>query len=161
MGHFHPIPPWILGVEVLATVIALFVFGSIRYRLNKNALTYGAAIVIVATFWGIWWKSSALRGQVQTEGAWAIWGFLRRHLLTLHGLDELVHADTMLFILGLTFFVAVIGQTRLLETLCFSLLSRKGGAVSSTIGLLAGFVAFASGILDGVSMIGLNRKSVV
>ena len=36
----------------------------------------------------------------------------RQHLLSFGGLDDLIHADTMLFILGLTFFVSVIAQTR-------------------------------------------------
>ena len=39
------------------------------------------------------------------------------------GLDELIHADTMLFILGLTFFVSVIAQTRMLEGVTFFLLA--------------------------------------
>ena len=44
---------------------------------------------------------------------------LSTHLLSFHGLDDLIHADTMLFILGLTFFVSVIAQTRLLEGITF------------------------------------------
>ena len=50
------------------------------------------------------------------------------HLLSFAGLDELIHADTMLFILGLTLFVSVIAQTRLLEGLTFVLLRRNAGA---------------------------------
>jgi Na+/H+ antiporter NhaD/arsenite permease-like protein len=161
LGHFRPMPAWILAVEVLATVIALFVFGSIKYRLNKNALTYGAVLVILATFWGIWWKTSGLRQGLASEGASAFWRFFRRQFLTLHGLDELFHADTMLFILGLTFFVAVVGQTRLLETLSFAVLRRKGGRVAPTVALISAAVAFASGILDGVSMIGLLIRTLV
>ena len=45
------------------------------------------------------------------------------------GLDDMIHADTMLFILGLTFFVSVIAQTRLLEGITFSLLRRNQGAI--------------------------------
>ncbi len=161
LGHLRPIPAWILAVEVIATVIALFVFGSIKYRLNKNALTYGAALVILATFWGIWWKTSGLRQALASEGAPAFWRFFRRQFLTLHGLDELFHADTMLFILGLTFFVAVVGQTRLLETLSFAVLRRKGGRVAPTVALISAAVAFASGILDGVSMVGLMIRTLV
>jgi Na+/H+ antiporter NhaD/arsenite permease-like protein len=161
VGHFVRFPAWVLAAEVLATVLALFVLGSIKYRLDKNALTYGAALVIVATFWGTWWSTSVLRRQLAAEGFPALWRFARTHFLSLSGLDELVHADTMLFILGLTFFVAVIGQTRLLESLSFALLRRGRGSVASTIALITAFVAFASGILDGVSMIGLLIRTLV
>jgi Na+/H+ antiporter NhaD/arsenite permease-like protein len=161
LGSSRPLPPWVLAAEVLVTVIALFVFGSIKYRLNKNALTYGASLVIVATFWGMWWKSSSLRQSLASEGLPALWRFVRHRFLTLRGLDELVHADTMLFILGLTFFVAVVGQTRLLETVSFAILKKKGGRVVPTVALITAVVAFASGILDGVSMIGLLIRTLV
>ena len=49
-------------------------------------------------------------------------------LLSFRGLDDLIHADTMLFILGLTLFVSVIAQTRLLEGMTFFLLRRNDGA---------------------------------
>ena len=67
----------------------------------------------------------------------------------------------MLFILGLTFFVAVIAQTRLLEGLTFKLLRRFRGAVLPTILAVTALVAFGSGILDGVSMIGLTIRTLV
>jgi Na+/H+ antiporter NhaD/arsenite permease-like protein len=161
LGPSVSVPGWVLALEVLVTVLALFVFGSIKYRLNKNALTYGAAMVIVATFWGMWWKGSALRQSLASEGASALRRFARRQFLTLHGLDELFHADTMLFILGLTFFVAVVGQTRLLESVSFAILRKKGGRVAPTVALITAVVAFASGILDGVSMIGLLIRTLV
>jgi hypothetical protein len=41
--------------------------------------------------------------------------FLRHLRDPFHGLDAFVRADTMLFILGLTRFVSVVAQTRLLE----------------------------------------------
>jgi Na+/H+ antiporter NhaD/arsenite permease-like protein len=87
--------------------------------------------------------------------------FIGHHLLTLEGLNELFHADTMLFILGLTFFVAMIAQTRLLETISFSVLQKTKGNVVSTIAIMTAVVAFASGILDGVSMIGLMIRVLV
>jgi len=155
MGWIRPFPTWFLGIEVLATVIALFVLGSIRYRLDKNALTYGAGIVITATFLGIWWPTSAWREAVQSQGWSGVFPFLKHHLLTLHGLEGLIHADTMLFILGLTFFVAAISQTRLLESLSIAVLERFGGDVVPTLIVLTGTVAIASGIIGGVSMIGL------
>jgi Na+/H+ antiporter NhaD/arsenite permease-like protein len=83
------------------------------------------------------------------------------HLLSLSGLDELIHADTMLFILGLTYFVAVIAQTRLLEGITFTLLRRYGGAVLPTVAAVISVVAIASGIFDGVSMIGLTIRTLL
>ncbi len=85
----------------------------------------------------------------------------REHLLSFHGLDNLIHADTMLFILGLTFFVAVIAQTRMLEGMTFFLLRRNDGAMLPTVIAVTAVVAFASGILDGVSMIGLTIRTLV
>ena len=67
----------------------------------------------------------------------------------------------MLFILGLTFFVSVIAQTRLLEGLTFYLLRKFRGAVLPTVIAVTAVVAFASGILDGVSMIGLTIRTLV
>jgi hypothetical protein len=62
-------------------------------------------LVILATFAGL--SSSAWHAEIATNGlvAWA-----RAHLLSFHALDDLIHADTMLFILGLTLFVSVIAQ---------------------------------------------------
>ena len=82
-------------------------------------------------------------------------------MLSFHGLDDLIHADTMLFILGLTFFVSVIAQTRMLEGITFFLLRRNGGAILPTVIAVTAVVAFASGILDGVSMIGLTIRTLV
>jgi Na+/H+ antiporter NhaD/arsenite permease-like protein len=87
--------------------------------------------------------------------------FVHEHFLTLHGLEETIHADTMLFILGLTFFVAVIAQTRILESVSFAVLRKNKGSVVPTIAILTAIVAFSSGILDGVSMIGLLIRTMV
>jgi hypothetical protein len=38
LGRVNPFPAWLVAAEVAATVPALFIFGSIRYRLDKNAL---------------------------------------------------------------------------------------------------------------------------
>lgn len=161
MGTFWTLPPWVVALEVFLTIVGLFVFGSARYRLDKNALTYGMGLVIFATFWNVWWPASQLRQSFQAEGAGILPGFLGPHLLTLQGLDALFHADTMLFILGLTFFVSVIAQTRLLETISFSVLKKTKGNVVSTIAILTAVVSVASGILDGVSMIGLMIRILV
>jgi Citrate transporter len=160
-GTTHPVPLWLLGAEVFATILGLFVFGSIRYRLHKNALTYGALLIVGATFWDVWWPESAMRQQVAAAGWAPLWRTVAYYLLTLEGLDAIVHADTMLFILGLTFFVAVISQTRLLETVSFALLQRNRGAVVPTVAAITALVSVASGILDGVSMIGLTIRTLV
>jgi Na+/H+ antiporter NhaD/arsenite permease-like protein len=67
----------------------------------------------------------------------------------------------MLFILGLTLMVSVIAQTRLLERITFLLLRRYDGGILPTVLSVTAVVAFASGILDGVSMIGLTIRTLV
>jgi Na+/H+ antiporter NhaD/arsenite permease-like protein len=81
--------------------------------------------------------------------------------LSSQGLDVLVHADTMLFILGLTGFVSVIAQTRLLEGVTLALLRRHDGRILPTVLWVTGGVALCSGVLDGVSMIGLTIRTLV
>ncbi|MBL0059749.1 MAG: hypothetical protein IPP35_11755 [Elusimicrobia bacterium] len=162
MGSAKPFPPALLAGEVLVTILALFVFGSIKYRIDKNALTYGAGLVIVASFWPLW---QATRGPAVAAAGLSWWGHVwdtaRHYLLTLEGLDQVIHADTMLFILGLTFFVAAIAQTRLLETVSFTVLDQAGGRLVPTVAALTAIVAAASGVLDGVSMIGLMIRTLV
>jgi len=153
-------PHW-LGIEVFATVLALFIFGSIRYRIDKNVLTYGALPIILVTFFSLWWPASGLRKEIAERGGAALWEAIRHNLLTLHSLEKLVHADTMLFILGLTFFVSVISQTRMLEAITMKILRIFEGRVLSTVLIIGGLVSFASGILDGVSMIGLTIRVFV
>lgn len=156
LGRVTALPLGLLAAEVLATILGLFLFGSFRYQIHKNALTYGMLLVIVATFVGLpasdWHDEVAMRG----FGSW-----LRAHVLSFNGLDGLVHADTMLFILGLTFFVSVIAQTRLLEGITFALLRRNRGLILPTIISVTAVVAVASGVLDGVSMIGLTIRTLV
>ena len=155
-GRIWPASVWLLAAEVMATILGLFVFGSFRYQIHKNALTYGMLLVIVGTFCALpgspWHTEIAARGW----GAWT-----REHLLSFKGLDDLIHADTMLFILGLTLFVSVIAQTRVLEGLTFVLLRRYRGAILPTIIAVTAVVAAASGILGGVSMIGLTIRTLV
>ena len=124
LGRFVDLPVGFLAGEVFATILGLFVFGSFRYQIHKNALTYGMLLVILATFCGL--TDSEWHRQI-TERGWWVWA--RANLLSFHGLDDLVHADTMLFILGLTFFVSVIAQTRLLEGITFFLLRRNQGMI--------------------------------
>ena len=93
------------------------------------------------------------------ESGW--WHWAQLNLLSFHGLDDLIHADTMLFILGLTFFVSVIAQTRLLEGITFALLRRNQGAIVPTVISVTAFVAVASAVFGGVSMIGLTIRTLV
>lgn len=156
IGRSTALPTALLAGEVFATILGLFFFGSFKYQIHKNALTYGMLLIIVATFCGL--STSVWHVEIAKNGWWA-WAL--ENLLSFHGLDDLIHADTMLFILGLTFFVAVIAQTRLLEGLTFFLLRKFRGAVLPTVVSVTAVVAFASGILDGVSMIGLTIRTLV
>jgi Na+/H+ antiporter NhaD/arsenite permease-like protein len=155
-GRIVTLPLGLLAAEVFATILGLFLFGSFRYQVHKNALTYGMLVVIVATFSGL--ATSQWHREVSETG-W--WSWAAHNLFSFHGLDDLVHADTMLFILGLTFFVAVIAQSRLLEGITFFLLRRYRGNILPTLISVTAVVAFASGILDGVSMIGLTIRTLV
>ncbi|MET0503598.1 MAG: SLC13 family permease [Candidatus Binatia bacterium] len=155
-GRTATVPLWLLAAEVFATILSLFLFGSFKYQIHKNALTYGMLLIILATFCGL--STSQWHTEIAQSGWW-LWA--QRHLLSFDGLDGLVHADTMLFILGLTFFVSVIAQTRLLEGITFFLLHRYRGAILPTVISVTAVVAFTSGILDGVSMIGLTIRTLV
>jgi hypothetical protein len=155
-GRTVTMPLGLLGAEVLATILALFVLGSFKYQLHKNALTYGMLLIVVATFCGL--RTSEWHVEVASHG-WSEW--VRRHLFSFSGLDDLVHADTMLFILGLTLFVSVIAQTRLLEGVTYALLRRNRGAVEPTVIAVTAAVAVASGILGGVSLISLTIRTLV
>jgi hypothetical protein len=155
-GSVMAFPVWLLAAEVFATILGLFLFGSFRYQVHKNALTYGLLLVIVATFSRL--STSTWRTEIVQDG-WFTW--LRHHLLTFGGLDDLIHADTMLFILGLTLMVAVIAQTRVLEGLTLLLLRRYRGAILPTVLAMTAVVAAASGILGGVSLIGLTIRTFV
>src|SRR5204863_489009 len=133
-----------------------FLLGSFKYQVHKTALTYGMLLVVSATFCGL--RTSAWHEELATLG-WPRW--VRLHFLSFHGLDDLVHADTMLFILGLTLFVAVIAQTRLLEGVTYVLLRRYRGAIEPTVIAVTAAVAAASGILGGVSLISLTIRTLV
>jgi hypothetical protein len=150
------LPVWLLAAEVLATILSLFLLGSFKYQIHKNALTYGMLLVIIATFCRL--PTSEWHQQIR-EAGW--WHWAHANLLTFQGLDDLIHADTMLFILGLTFFVSVIAQTRLLEGVTFSLLRRNQGEIVPTVLSVTIFVAVASAVIGGVSMIGLTIRTLV
>src|SRR5436305_841334 len=80
-GHIFPIPVGVLAAEVLATIIGLFVFGSFRYQIHKNALTYGMLAVIISTF--VVLPASTWHAEVGTQG---LAGWTQHHLLTFSGL---------------------------------------------------------------------------
>ena len=151
-----PMSVGLLGAEVLATILGLFLLGSFKYQVHKNALTYGMLLIIVATFCGL--QTSTWHLEIAGRG-WIAW--TEHHLLSFRGLDDLIHADTMLFILGLTLLVSVVAQTRLLEAVTFFTLRRNGGLILPTIISVTAVVAVASGILGGVSMIGLTIRTLV
>jgi hypothetical protein len=155
-GRFVTFPTWLLASEVLVTILGLFLFGSFRFQIHKNALTYGMLLIIIATFSQL--ATSTWHVEISRQG-WLAW--VRHHLLTFSGLDDVIHADTMLFILGLTLMVAVIAQTRVLEGLTFFLLHRYHGAILPTVIAVTAVVAVASGGLGGVSMIGLTIRTFV
>ncbi|HMV66789.1 MAG TPA: hypothetical protein PKA64_08060 [Myxococcota bacterium] len=152
-------PTWI-AVELALTIAGLFVFGSTRIRVDKNALTFGMLSVITATFVTWWWPRSSVQAAWPEQGAAAWWPVIQRWLLSWHGLEELIHADTMLFILGLAVLVALIAETRLLESIALGLLSRFRGRLLPTVITLTGVVAVVSGIIGGVAMIGLLIRTL-
>ena len=155
-GRYVTLPVWLLAAEVFATILGLFVFGSFRWQIHKNALTYGMLLVVIATFSQV--ATSTWQIEIAQQG-WFAW--TQHHLLSFRGLDDLIHADTMLFILGLTWLVSVIAQTRLLEGVTFFMLRRNKGAILPTVVAVTAVVAVASGILSGVSMIGLTIRTLV
>ena len=53
LGRLVALPTWLLAAEVFATILGLFLFGSFKYQIHKNALTYGMLLIIVATFAGL------------------------------------------------------------------------------------------------------------
>src|SRR6187431_2813574 len=67
-GRMFPLPVGLLALEVFATILGLFLFGSFRYQIHKNALTYGMLLVIVATFCSL--DSSAWHRQIAEAGSW-------------------------------------------------------------------------------------------
>ncbi len=152
-----PLPPIVIALEFFLTIGALFLFGSIRYRMSNNALTYGALIIIFATFY----PHSPIQKTIQLDGLGAFLSSTFPRLFSLSYLERLMHLDTMLFILGLTFFVSVIAQTRMLEAISIQILTRTRGQIFKTVVIILALVSIASGIMDGVSMIGLTIRVLV
>src|SRR5262245_38986137 len=84
-GRFVSMRVWLFAREVCATVLRLFLFGSFKYQLHKNALSYGMLMVIVATCCAL--PASAWHSEVAANGWWA---WAHRHLLSYGGLDDLI-----------------------------------------------------------------------
>lgn len=159
------IPAWLLPVEVGATILSLFLLGSFTYQLEKDALTYGMSLVMFASYAGSAWTQQGVQGAFSSAELRGWLNVLQAATATpaalFLALDDLIHLDTMLFILGLTFFVACIAHTRVLEEAAFFLLRRNAGAVLPTVIAITAVVAVASGIFSGVSMIGLAIRTLV
>ena len=62
------LPVWLLAAEIFTTILSLFLLGSFKYQIHKNALTYGMLLVIVATFCRL--GSSEWHRQIQQSGWW-------------------------------------------------------------------------------------------
>lgn len=77
LRHLTVLPTWLLATEVFATVISLFLFGSFKYQIHKNAITYGMLLVILATFSGL--PTSRWHVKIRDNGWWA---FAREHFLS-------------------------------------------------------------------------------
>src|SRR5947208_7188958 len=76
-GRAIAMPSGLLGAEVLATILSLFVLGSFRYQIHKNALTYGMLLVVIATFCGL--RTAAWHEELAALD-WPRW--LRVHFLS-------------------------------------------------------------------------------
>lgn len=149
------VPGWLLPAEAGMMVVLLFGLGSFRYQFTKNTLALGWLMPVMAT--------SLLELYQQGRITMVGWRELGTVLLALPGL---IHADTVLFMIGLSFFVAVLTQSRLLETVA----RRALWMLERTTWLrprlfwailpITAIVAVASGILDGVSMVGLLLRTL-
>src|SRR5262249_25523852 len=80
IGRMMSLPVWLLAAEVFATILGLFLFGSFRYQIHKNALTYGMLMIITATFCGL--RTSEWHAQIAEQGGW--W-WIQANLLSFHG----------------------------------------------------------------------------
>lgn len=153
-----PVHPAILAAEVAAVVLGIFIFSSSRWRLDKGIITWFSLPVIGATFLRIWLESPAVQRELDSVGWQGLAQRLAEEYASFHGMEMLFHGDIMLFLLGLTFFVNIIAKTGILEDISISLLRIFEGHVLGTMLAISAFVALLSGVLDGVSMIGLTIR---
>src|SRR5262245_24910055 len=49
LGRATTLPLLLLATEVLVTILGLFLFGSFKYQIHKNALTYGMLLINITT----------------------------------------------------------------------------------------------------------------
>lgn len=80
LGRIAVMPRWLLAAEVLATILGLFLLGSFRYQIHKNALTYGMLLITIATFAGL--ATSGWHAEVANHGGWY---WVQKHLHGVHG----------------------------------------------------------------------------
>ena len=117
IGQVVQLPVTLLGLEIFATIIGLFPLrlDRVPHRQERAHLRHAARHrrdVLGRLVAGL---ANARAGRRRRLGA----ALARARASTCSrstASTAIVHADTMLFILGLTFFVSVIAQTRLLET---------------------------------------------
>src|SRR6267378_3734297 len=77
VGRTTSLPVWLLAAEVFATILGLFLFGSFKYQIHKNALTYGLLLIIIATFCEL--PGSTWHSEIAARG-WGFW--TEQHLLS-------------------------------------------------------------------------------
>jgi len=155
VGRTHPPTPTVLAAEIFIVVIALFVFGSSRVRVDKNAVTYGALPIIVTTYSLLPEGPAATPLPLFDDPALGHATGFDLVPLWFHGLERLIHLDTLLFLLGLTFFVNAIAQMQVPEAVALRIVAAYRRRLFPAVLTIIAGVTLASGILDGVSMIGL------
>jgi len=160
-GQVIPPTPAVLAAEIFTVVIALFVFGSSRVRVDKNAVTYGAIPIIVTTY--LLLPAGPATAPLPLFDDPALGHATGFDLVPLwfHGLERLIHLDTLLFLLGLTFFVNTIAQTQMPEAVALRIVAACRGRLFPAVLTITAGVSLASGVLDGVSMIGLTIRILV
>jgi len=157
VGRVIPTPA-ALAAEIFTVVIALFVFGSSPVRVDKNAVTYGALPVIVTTYLLLPAGPAATPLPLFDDPALGVVAGFDLVALWFHGLERLIHLDTLLFLLGLTFFVNTIAQTQMPEAVALRIVAACRRRLFPAVLAITAGVSVASGILDGVSMIGLTIR---
>lgn len=150
LGARAPLPPSLLAFE-LAGLIALIA----RWDHARTPITLASIPVAVTTYVGS--RGAPVRA---SEVGWgdalrAAWEHLG-----VHGLLRLVHADTLLFLGALTLFVTALSQSGLLDEVAVRLVRRTRGSVSKTVMILCALGGALSGILDGVSVVGVLMRTL-
>lgn len=153
-GIYTPLPNATMPVLVSALIVGLFV---LEHRFSKTEIALAGSLPVVSAYLVASWRGASAK-------PFATWLYAESWRgLSWHRLEHLVHLDTLLFIFGLSAFAAVFTQARALESAALRLM-RRGDGVHSVYGFVAVMfvaVALISGILDGVSMIGLLMATLL